>query len=73
MTVLGRVSHLLNNLFKLPHPGPEDIQGPCGCRENEGPCKYSFSDYLKHVTLGGESEVKYIFISILILFLLAAV
>ena len=48
MTMLGCIAHVLNKLCKLPHPGPNDIQGPCGCREQEGPIKYSFSDYLNH-------------------------
>jgi hypothetical protein len=40
------VSHLLNNLFNLPHPGPNDIQGSCWCRRKEGPHKYTFKDFL---------------------------
>jgi len=47
MTILGFISHMLNCLFKLPHPGPNDIQGPCGCREHEGPVKYTFGDYMR--------------------------
>jgi len=43
------IAHLLNNLFKLPHPGPNDIQGPCWCRRNEGPCKYTFIDFIKNL------------------------
>jgi len=30
-----RICHFLNNLFNLPHPGPNDKQGPCECRRNE--------------------------------------
>ena len=40
------LAHGLNTLFKLPHPGPNDIQGCCWCRRHEGPPKYTFSDYL---------------------------
>ena len=39
-------AHILNNIFNLPHPGPNDRQGACWCRRHEGPNKYSFSDYL---------------------------
>lgn len=44
------IAHWLNVLFKLPHPGPNDIQGACSCREHEGPNKYSFIDYLRDLT-----------------------
>ena len=47
MTILGRISHILNVVFRLPHPGPDAIQGPCGCREHEGSPKYTFRDYLR--------------------------
>ena len=40
------IAHILNVVFKLPHPGPNDIQGSCWCRRNEGPHKYTFTDYL---------------------------
>jgi hypothetical protein len=40
------ISHWLNNLFNLPHPGPNDIEGSCSCREHEGPNHYSFKDYI---------------------------
>lgn len=43
------LSHILNNIFKLPHPGPNDIQGSCWCRRHEGPHKYSFRDYIQHL------------------------
>lgn len=43
------IAHLLNNLFNLPHPGPEDIQGSCYCRQHEGPNKYTFKDYINYV------------------------
>ncbi len=42
------VSHILNILFRLPHPGPNDIQGSCWCRRSEGPHKYTFADYIKN-------------------------
>lgn len=41
------VSHWLNIVFKLPHPGPNDIQGTCWCRRHEGKSKYTFSDYIR--------------------------
>lgn len=41
------ISHWLNNLLGLPHPGPEDVQGSCWCRRHEGPHKYTFQGYLK--------------------------
>lgn len=44
---MAYLAHLLNLLFHLPHPGPNDIQGSCSCREKEGSNKYSFSDYVK--------------------------
>lgn len=40
------IAHILNNIFNLPHPGPNDIQGSCSCREHEGPNKYTFSQYV---------------------------
>jgi hypothetical protein len=48
------ISHILNNIFGLPHPGPEDIQGSCWCRRHEGPEKYSFRDYIKHILTSGK-------------------
>ena len=39
-------AHFLNNLFKLPHPGPNDPQGSCLCRRHEGKNKYSLMDYV---------------------------
>ena len=41
------LAHLLNNICKLPHPGPNDIQGACVCRTHEGRDKYTFRDYLR--------------------------
>jgi hypothetical protein len=41
-----KTAHFLNNLFNLPHPGPNDRQGACWCRRHEGPNKYNFTDYL---------------------------
>lgn len=43
---MAKIAHWLNILFNLPHPGPNDIQGACSCREHEGLNKYTFSDYL---------------------------
>lgn len=43
------LSHVLNIVFRLPHPGPNDIQGSCWCRRHEGPSKYSFRDYINHL------------------------
>ena len=51
MSTIGRIAHILNYVCKLPHPGPNDIQGPCGCREHEGPIKYSFTDYINKCIL----------------------
>lgn len=44
--VCMKTAHVLNNIFKLPHPGPSDRQGACWCRRHEGPNKYTFTDYL---------------------------
>ena len=52
------ISHTLNNLFSLPHPGPNDIQGSCWCRRHEGPHKYSFKDYLKYISTGHKAGRK---------------
>lgn len=46
------ISHILNIILRLPHPGPNDIQGSCWCRRHEGPHKYTFRDYFKHI-MGG--------------------
>jgi hypothetical protein len=43
------ISHILNIVFRLPHPGPDDIQGSCWCRRHEGPHKYIFRDYINHI------------------------
>lgn len=43
------ISHGLNVIFRLPHPGPNDIQGSCWCRRHEGPSRYKFSDYINHL------------------------
>jgi hypothetical protein len=51
------ISHILNNIFHLPHPGPNDIQGSCWCRRHEGPHKYTFGDYFNHL-VNGEVEDK---------------
>lgn len=48
----ANIAHILNTIFKLPHPGPNDLQGACSCREHEGKNKYSFKDYLKSVFKG---------------------
>jgi len=47
------LAHGLNTLFRLPHPGPDDIQGTCWCRRHEGPNRHSFVDYVNNV-LGRE-------------------
>lgn len=31
----SKIAHFLNNIFHLPHPGPNDQQGSCSCREHE--------------------------------------
>ena len=28
-------AHVLNTIFRLPHPGPNDAQGSCWCRRHE--------------------------------------
>lgn len=43
------ISHALNVVFRLPHPGPDDIQGSCWCRRHEGPNKHTFQDYVSHL------------------------
>ncbi len=43
------ISHSLNVVFRLPHPGPDDIQGSCWCRRYEGPNKHTFQDYVSHL------------------------
>ena len=45
--VLSGLAHFLNNVFDLPHPGPNDPQGACWCRKHEGRNKYTFTDYIK--------------------------
>jgi len=47
------LSHILNNIFGLPHPGPNDIQGSCWCRRHEGPHKYTFQDYVQNLFARG--------------------
>ena len=51
------LAHGLNNLFKLPHPGPNDIQGTCWCRRQEGPRKHTFRNYLKHLAGRAQHDV----------------
>ena len=43
------VAHVLNIIFRLPHPGPNDIQGSRWCRKHEGPAKYTFGDYVSSI------------------------
>ena len=40
-------AHVLNIIFRLPHPGPNDIQGSCWCRKHEGPNKYTMGDCVR--------------------------
>jgi len=41
------ISHYLNIICRLPHPGPNDIQGACWCRRYEGLNKHTFGDYCR--------------------------
>lgn len=52
MTILGRISHVLNTVFRCPHPGIDAIQGPCGCKENDGPWKHNFGDFVTYLVTG---------------------